>query len=55
MLHQAQCKQLGSDPERFSSIADSWHNLPEAAQKGVRSRFFLGRNEKSLEMSTQAK
>ncbi len=44
-----QYKQLGSSPERFSSIAESWHELPSEAKKGVRSRFFLGRNERSQE------
>jgi Domain of unknown function (DUF4157)/Bacterial SH3 domain len=46
---QAAYKTFGSQPERFSSIAETWHDLPEAARKGVRSRFFLGRNERSLE------
>jgi hypothetical protein len=45
----AQYKELGGNPERFSSIADSWFALPEAAQKGARGRFFMGRNERSLE------
>ncbi len=42
-------RNLGSNPERFSSIAESWHNLPEQARKGVRGRFLMGRNENSLE------
>jgi Domain of unknown function (DUF4157)/A nuclease family of the HNH/ENDO VII superfamily with conserved AHH len=45
----AQYKQFGSNPERFSSISESWFGLPEQARNGVRSRFMLGRNEKSLE------
>jgi Domain of unknown function (DUF4157)/A nuclease family of the HNH/ENDO VII superfamily with conserved AHH len=45
----ASYKILGSNPERFSSIAETWHALPSEAQKGVRSRFFLGRNERSQE------
>jgi Domain of unknown function (DUF4157) len=46
---KAQYAQQGRNPERFEQIAETWRSMPGDAQNKIRSRFFLGMNERSQE------